>query len=73
MTRMFEEVFPPLSLDQSLLDLLGQVKVEKVTSNRAKNFIRVYLVSGKLIHKEQLFQLERGAEAPALWARGGGA
>ena len=59
MTRMFEEVFPPLSLDQSLLDLLGQVKVEKVTSNRAKNFIRVYLVSGKLIHKEQLFQLER--------------
>ena len=50
MTRMFEEVFPPLSLDQSLLDLLGQVKVEKVTSNRAKNFIRVYLVSGKLIH-----------------------
>ena len=59
MTRMFEEVFPPLSLDQSFLDLLGQVKVEKVTSNRAKNFIRVYLVSGKLIHKEQLFQLER--------------
>ena len=38
MTRMFEEVFPPLSLDQSLLDLLGQVKVEKVTSNRAKKF-----------------------------------
>ena len=28
MTRMFEEVFPPLSLDQSLLDLLGQVTAE---------------------------------------------
>ena len=51
MTRMFEEVFPPLSLDQSLLDLLGQVKVEKLTSNRAKNFIRVYLLSGKLYEK----------------------
>ena len=51
MTRRFEEVFPPLELEQSFLDLLGQVRVEKVTSNRAKNFIRVYLVSGKLIHK----------------------
>ena len=59
MTKMFEEVFPPLNLEQNLLDLLGQVRVEKVTSNRARNFIRVYLVSGKLIHKEQLFQLER--------------
>ena len=48
-----------MELEQSFLDLLGQVRVEKVTSNRAKNFIRVYLVSGKLIHKEQLFQLER--------------
>ena len=59
MTKMFEEVFPPLNLEQNLLDLLGQVRVEKVTSNRARNFIRVYLISGKLIHKEQLFQLER--------------
>ena len=59
MTKMFAEVFPPLNLEQGLLDLLEQVRVEKVTSNRAKNFIRVYLISGKLIHKEQLFQLER--------------
>ena len=59
MTKMFAEVFPPLDLEQGLLDLLGQVRVEKVTSNRAKNFIRIYLVSGKLIHKEQLFHLER--------------
>ena len=59
MTKMFAEVFPPLDLEQGLLDLLGQVRVEKVTSHRAKNFIRVYLVSGKLIHKEQLFHLER--------------
>ena len=59
MTKMFAEVFPPLHVEQGLQDLLEQVKVEKVTSNRAKNFIRVYLVSGKLIHKEQLFQLEK--------------
>ena len=59
MEKMFSEVFPPLHVEQGLSDLLSQVRVEKVTSNRAKNFIRVYLVSGKLIHKEQLFQLEQ--------------
>ena len=59
MEKMFAEVFPPLHIDAGLSDLLEQVRVEKVTSNRAKNFIRVYLVSGKLIHKEQLFQLEK--------------
>ena len=59
MAKMFAEVFPPLHVEQSLHDLLEQVRVEKVTSNRAKDFIRVYLVSGKLIHKEQLFQLEK--------------
>ena len=59
MVKMFAEVFPPLHVEKGLSDLLEQVQVEKVTSNRAKNFIRVYLVSGKLIHKEQLFQLEK--------------
>lgn len=59
MQKMFAEVFPPLRVEKGLSDLLEQVRVEKVTSNRAKNFIRVYLVSGKLIHKEQLFQLEK--------------
>ena len=59
MVKMFAEVFPPLHVENGLSDLLEQVQVEKVTSNRAKNFIRVYLVSGKLIHKEQLFQLEK--------------
>ena len=59
MEKMFAEVFPPLPVEQGLADLLEQVRVEKVTSNRAKNNIRVYLVSKKLIHKEQLFQLER--------------
>ncbi len=59
MEKMFAEVFPPLPVEQGLANLLEQVRVEKVTSNRAKNNIRVYLVSKKLIHKEQLFQLER--------------
>ena len=41
MVKMFAEVFPPLHVEKGLSDLLEQVQVEKVTSNRAKNFIRV--------------------------------
>jgi DNA polymerase-3 subunit alpha (Gram-positive type) len=58
MEKMFAEVFPPLHLDQGLTELLEQVRVERITSNRAKTYVKVYLVSGKLIHREQLFQLE---------------
>jgi len=59
MEKMFLEVFPSPRVEKGLSELLEQVRVEKVTSNRAKSFIKVYLVSGKLIHKEQLFQLEQ--------------
>ena len=59
MEKMFAEVFPPLHVDKGIAELLEQVRVERVTSNRAKTHIKVYLVSKKLIHREQLFQVER--------------
>lgn len=59
MEKMFAEVFPPLHIDKGIAELLEQVRVERVTSNRAKTYIKVYLVSGKLIHREQLFQVEQ--------------
>ena len=43
MVKMFAEVFPPLHVEKGLSDLLEQVQVEKVTSNRAKNFIEYIL------------------------------
>ncbi len=59
MEKRFADVFPPLHIDQNLSELLEQVRVERVTSNRAKTYIKVYLVSGKLIHREHLFHLEQ--------------
>ena len=59
MEKMFVEVFPPLHVDKGIAELLEQVRVERVTSNRAKTHIKVYLVSKMLIHREQLFQVER--------------
>ncbi len=59
MQKPFTDVFPPLHVDQSLNELLEQVRVERITSNRAKTYIKIYLISGKLIHREQLFHLER--------------
>ncbi len=58
MQKQFYEVFPSLEEDGGS-DLLRQVRVERVTSDRTKTRIRVYMVSEKLLHKEQLFQLEK--------------
>ncbi|MGN0335490.1 MAG: PolC-type DNA polymerase III [Lachnospiraceae bacterium] len=56
---MFFEVFPDLQLTGILEGLCMQMCVEKVTSNKAGNRIKVYVVSKKLIQKEQLFLLEK--------------
>ncbi|MBQ8184911.1 MAG: PolC-type DNA polymerase III [Lachnospiraceae bacterium] len=59
MQKLFYEVFPTLEEAGGFGDLLHQVRVERVTSNRMKTRIRIYLVSEKLLHKEQLFKLEK--------------
>ncbi len=59
MEKLFTEVFPPIHADKPLTDLLDQVHVERVTSNRAKTHIKIYLKSKNLIHKEQLYNLEQ--------------
>ena len=59
MPKAFFEVFPNLKLEGILEGLCGQIQVEKVTSNKAGNRIKIYIASKKLIQKEQLFCLER--------------
>ena len=59
MEKLFTEVFPPIHADKPLTDLLDQVHVERITSNRAKTHIKIYLKSKTLIHKEQLYNLEQ--------------
>ena len=59
MGKAFFEVFPSLKLDTGLQDLFAQVTVDKVTSTKRKDFLRVYIVSDRLIQKEDVFRVEK--------------
>ena len=57
--KSFFEVFPALKLEGILEGLCRQMQVEKVTSNKKGNRIKIYIVCKKLVQKEQLFCLEK--------------
>ncbi len=58
MGKKFFDVFPTLKLDTGLRDLYEQVTVDKVSSTKRKDFLRVYLSSDRLIQKEDIFRVE---------------
>ena len=60
MVKNFLEVFPTLNIAEPLRELLGLVQVEKVTATRDKSSIRIYIKSPRLIHKQNIYDLERG-------------
>jgi DNA polymerase-3 subunit alpha (Gram-positive type) len=59
MEKLFFDVFPSLKLESDLYDLFSEIKVSKVTSNKARDFIRIYIVSSRLIHKKNIYRAER--------------
>ena len=60
MAKPFFEVFPELKVTDQLRGLLNLVQVDKVTSTRDRSQIRVYLKSPRLIHKKNIYDLEKG-------------
>lgn len=58
MSKKFFDVFPSLKLDTGLRDLYEQVTVEKVSATKRKDFLRIYISSGRLIQKEDVFRAE---------------
>lgn len=58
--KQFLEVFPDLHTTDSLGKLLQMVEVEKVSMSRDKSLIRVYIVSTRLMHKQNIYGLEEG-------------
>ena len=58
MAASFFEVFPVLKLNRGMTDLLEEATVEKVTASQAKNRIRVYLHSPRLISYMDVRKLE---------------
>ena len=59
MAKSFFDVFPSLDVPSDIRQLLSEVKVEKISTNRAKDVYRIYLFSERLIPKKYIFQLER--------------
>lgn len=65
--KRFEEVFPELNLEilvsgQIIKELFSNVVVEKITSNREKRHINIYIRSKKLIEQKDLLVVERAIE-----------
>ncbi len=59
MANAFLEVFPTLKLNNEMKGLLSEAKVTKVSSNRNRDFIRVYMDNNRLIPKRDIWRLEQ--------------
>ena len=58
-TKQFFEVFNILSVDEGLHLLFAEVDVKKVTVNRNKTILRIYILSDHLIEKKDVLKMER--------------
>lgn len=58
MSKLFFDVFPELEVNQDMEKLLADVEVTKVSTNRRRDHLRVYLLSTRLIWKSNIFRLE---------------
>ena len=60
MAKGFLEVFPDLHITDEMEELLKLVEVERVSSTRDRSSLRIYIVSQRLIHKKNIYDLEKG-------------
>lgn len=58
MLKQFPEVFPSLKLNENIRAVFSQVGVEKITATRQKDFLRIFIVSERLIQKADIFTVE---------------
>ena len=65
MEKPFLEVFPGLHIADELRELLNLVMVEKVSMTKDRSSIRIYIVSQRLIHKKNIYDLEKGGQIPS--------
>jgi len=59
MSKLFFDVFPDLKVPSDMEHLLAGVEVTKVSTNRQRDRLRVYLLSSRLIEKNRIFRLEK--------------
>lgn len=58
MKKPFFEVFPQLKIKKEYHDLFERVLVERVSATKHKDFIRIYILSERLIDKEIIYWVE---------------
>ncbi len=56
--KVFFDVFPTLQLDPDVSELLADVEVTKITTNKEKSSLRIYIDSRRLIHKKSIYYME---------------
>ena len=54
----FISVFPRLRTEGELEELLKTIQVARVSVNKARDLLRVYVVSSQWIHKKYIYKLE---------------
>ena len=59
MAKKFFDVFPALEIDAEMKKLLSEMEVTKVGMNHEQTKLRVYLLGTRLIHKKNIYALER--------------
>ena len=52
MEKQFQEVFPDLRIEGGMAELLDTVEVSRVSINKKKDLLRIYVVSHQWIHKK---------------------
>ena len=60
MEKPFLEVFPGLHIGEELKELLKLVMVEKIAMPKDRSSLRIYIVSPRLIHKKNIYDMEDG-------------
>ncbi len=56
--KYFFEVFSELKIRDELKKIYDDVLVRRVVNNHNKNLIRIYIESGRLIHKKDIYEME---------------
>ena len=58
-SKGFFEVFDGIKVDEELLELFSDIMVKRIVNNRAKSSIRIYIESNRLIHKSDIYKMEK--------------
>ena len=58
-SKRFFEVFDGIKVDEELLELFSDIMVKRIVNNRAKSSIRIYIESNRLIHKSDIYKIEK--------------